>query len=63
MAPDGAGWRTAGGLRIPPAVALAPPCSRPLTPMERVRLRLRERILSPRVLAGCDALVDACRTA
>lgn len=62
MVLDGAGWHGAKALRIPPNITLAPlpPYSPHLNPMERVWLYLRERLLSLRLLEGCDAIVDAC---
>jgi hypothetical protein len=65
MVLDGAGWHGAKALMLPPNVTLAPlpPYSPQLNPMERVRLYLRERFLSLRLLKGCDAIVDACCTA
>ena len=62
MVLDGAGWHGAKAQRVPPNVTLAPlpPYSPQLNPMERVRLHLRERFLSLRLLEGYDAIVDAC---
>jgi hypothetical protein len=59
---DGAGWHVARALVVPPNVTLVtlPPYSPELNPVERVRLYLRERFLSSRVLADCRAIVDAC---
>lgn len=58
---DQAGWHTAHALAVPNTVTLAllPPYSPELNPVERVWLHLRERHLSHRVLAGYDAIVDA----
>ncbi len=65
MAVDGAGRHVAHALRIPDGVTLVllPPYSPELNPVERVRLFLRERHLSHRLLAGYDAIVDALCTA
>ena len=65
MAVDRAGWHVAHALRIPHTVTLVllPPYSPEPNPVERVWLFLRERHLSHRLLAGCDAIVDALRTA
>ncbi len=58
---DQAGWHVAQALTIPGNVTLAllPPYSPELNPVERVWLYLRERHLSHRVLASYDAIVDA----
>lgn len=58
---DQAGWHVAHALAVPANVTLAllPPYSPELNPVERVWLYLRERHLSHRVLAGYDAIVDA----
>jgi transposase len=61
---DRAGWHTAKDLRVPDNVTLAwlPPYSPQLNPVERVRLYLREKHLSHRLLADYDAIADAlCR--
>lgn len=61
---DKAGWHVAGALEVPGNVTLAPlPAYSPqLNPVERVRLHLRERHLSHRLLDGCDEIVGAlCR--
>jgi hypothetical protein len=52
----------AGALRVPPAATLAPrpPCAPKADPTERVRLSLRERFLSPRLIGGCNAIACAC---
>jgi transposase len=62
---DRAGWHRARKLVIPSNVTLIwlPPYAPQLNPVERVWLFLRERHLSHRLLAGCDAIVDALRTA
>ena len=59
---DQAGWHTARGLAVPANVTLVPlpPYAPELNPVERVWLFLRERFLSHRVLAGYDAIVEAC---
>lgn len=61
MVVDQAGWHTAHALAVPDNVTLAllPPYSPELNPIERVWLFLRERHLSHRLLAGYDAIVDA----
>src|SRR4051812_21377139 len=59
---DRAGWHVSGDLIVPANLPLVPlPPYRPeLNPVERVWLYLRERWLSPRVLAGgYGAVVDA----
>ena len=58
---DQAGWHVAQALVLPSNVTLAllPPYSPELNPVERVWLDLRERHLSHRVLASYDAIVDA----
>ena len=58
---DGAGWHVAHALRVPRNVTLVPlpPYAPELNPVERVRLHLRERHLSHRLLGGYDAIVDA----
>ncbi len=59
---DGAGWHDARALTVPDNVTLAllPPYSPELNPVERVWLYLRERFLSLRVLDDTDAIIDAC---
>jgi transposase len=59
---DGAGRHGAKALAVPANVALVrlPPYSPEPNPVERVRLYLRERFLSLRVLADYRAVVDAC---
>ena len=61
MVMDQAGWHTAHALAVPDNVTLAllPPYSPELNPVERVWLYLRERHLSHRILSGYDAIVDA----
>ncbi len=61
MVVDQAGWHTAHALAVPDnaTLALLPPGSRELNPVERVWLSLRKRHLSHRLLAGHDAIVDA----
>lgn len=58
---DQAGWHGAGRLAVPETVTLLPlPASSPeLNPVERGWLHLRERFLSHRVLADCQAGLDA----
>ena len=62
---DQAGWHSEQSLAVPSNVALVPlPSYAPqLNPVERVWLYLRERHLSPRLLAGYDAIVEACCSA
>ena len=62
MVLDRPGWHGAKALEVPSNVTLVPlpPCSPQLNPIERVRLRLRERFLSLRVFPDFDAIVDAC---
>ena len=59
---DGAGWHDERALTVPDNVTLAllPPYSPELSPVERVWLYLRERFLSLRVLDDTEAIVDAC---
>lgn len=59
---DQAGWHGARALAVPGNVTLVPlpPYAPQLNPVERVWLYLRERHLSHRLLAGYDAIVDAC---
>ncbi len=59
---DGAGWHDARALTVPDNVTLAllPPYSPELNPVERVWLYLRERFLSLRVLDDTEAIIDAC---
>ena len=59
---DQAGWHGARALVVPGNVTLVPlpPYAPQLNPGERVWLYLRERHLSHRLLAGYDAIVDAC---
>ena len=56
-----AGWHGSGRLVVPETVTLLPlPAYSPeLDPVERVRLHLRERFLSHRVLDGYTAVLDA----
>ena len=58
---DQAGWHVAQALAIPGNVTLAllPPYSPELNPVERVWLYLRERHLSHRVMASYNAIMDA----
>ena len=61
---DRAGWPGSPRLEVPADVTLGPlPAYRPeLNPVERVWPSLRERFLSPRVLDGYGAVLDAaCR--
>ena len=62
---DGAGWLDQPALNIPDNVTLvALPRSAPeLNPVERVRLYLRERFLSLRILDHTEAIIDAYRAA
>ena len=62
---DQAGWHGAKGLQVPESITLVPlpPYSPDLNPVERVRLFLRERYLSHRLLADYEAVVDACCSA
>ena len=59
---DGAGWHDERTLTVPDNVTLAllPPYSPELNPVERVWLYLRERFLSLRVLDDTEAIIDAC---
>ena len=59
---DGAGWHDDRSVAIPANVTLVhlPPDSPGSIPLERVRLYLRERSLSQRLLEDDDAVVDAC---
>ena len=59
---DQAGWHGACALVVPPNLTLVPlpPYSPELNPVERLWLYLRERYLSLRLLADCEAVVDAC---
>jgi DDE superfamily endonuclease len=59
---DGAGWHIAADLAVPANVSLIllPPCSPNLNPVERVWLHLRERFLSPWLLADLEAIIDGC---
>ena len=59
---DGAAWHDARALTVPDNVTLAllPPYSPELNPVERVWLYLRERFLSLRVLDDTEAIIDAC---
>ena len=59
---DGAGWHDERALTVPDNVTLAllPPYSPELNPVERVWLYLRERFLSLRVLDDTVAIIDAC---
>ena len=59
---DQAGRHTARGLAVPANVTLVPlpPCAPEPNPVERVWLFLRGRFPSRRVLAGYDAIVEAC---
>lgn len=59
---DQAGWHGSGALTVPGNVTLVPlpPYAPQLNPVERVWLYLRERHFSHRLLAGYDAIVDAC---
>jgi DDE superfamily endonuclease len=59
---DQAGWHGARALRVPPNLTLVPlpPYAPELNPVERVWLHLRDHFLSHRLLAGYDAIVEAC---
>ena len=59
---DSAGWHDERALTVPDNVTLAllPPYSPELNPVERVWLYLRERFLSLRVLDDTEAIIDAC---
>ena len=59
---DGAGWHDERALTVPDNVTLAllPPYSPELNPVERVWLYRRERFLSLRVLDDTEAIIDAC---
>jgi transposase len=58
---DQAGWHGSRRLTVPENITLLPlpACSPELNPVERVRLYLRERFLSHRVLQGYEAVLDA----
>ncbi len=63
---DGAGWHKRGGrLRVPDNVTLLPlpPYAPELNPVELVCQFLRQNQLSNRVVAGYDAIMDACCSA
>ncbi len=62
MVLDQAGWHGAKALQVPESMTLVPlpPYSPEFNPVERVWLYLRERYLSPRLLADYEAVVDAC---
>jgi hypothetical protein len=57
---DGAGWHTAGGLRVPPTIHLLrlPPYRPELNPVEHVWDHLRENYISNRVFRSLDAVVN-----
>ena len=60
---DGAGWHDESRPSCVPdnvTLALLPPYSPELNPVERVWLYLRERFLSLRVLDDTEAIIDAC---
>ncbi len=59
---DQASWHGARALVVPDNITLVPlpPYSPELNPVERLRLYLRERYLSHRLLADYEAVVDAC---
>lgn len=59
---DGAGWHQSKDLAVPDSITLAvlPPYSPELNPVERVWLYLRERFLSLRLLETTEAIIDAC---
>ena len=59
---DGDGRHDERALTVPDNVTLAllPPYSPELNPVERVWLYLRERFLSLRVLDDTEAIIDAC---
>jgi transposase len=62
---DGAGRHTAKDIAVPDDISLVflPPHSPNLNPVERVRLHLRERFLSHRLLADLAAVTVGCRDA
>lgn len=62
MVLDGAGWHQSKALAVPENITLAilPPYSPELNPVERVWLYLRERYLSLRLLDTTEAILDAC---
>ena len=61
MVLDRAGWHGSGALVAPDNITLVPlpPYSPELNPVERVRLYLKERFLSHRLLADFDTIADA----
>ena len=61
MVLDGAGWHLSRALAVPANITLVvlPPYSPELNPVERVRLHLRERFLSLRILPSTEAIIDA----
>jgi hypothetical protein len=61
---DGGGWHVSHDLVVPPSITpvVLPPCSPELNPVERVRLYLRERFLSLRLLYSTDAIIAPVAT-
>jgi hypothetical protein len=59
---DGAGWRIAADITVPPNIGLIflPPRAPQPNPVERIRLHLRERFLPLRLFADLDAIVEGC---
>jgi transposase len=56
---DGAGWHTAGDLRVPPTMQLValPPSSPELNPVEHLWDHLRENYIGNRVFTSLDGVV------
>ncbi len=59
---DGAGWHTAGALRVPPSMTLLflPPYSPELMPMERLWCWMKQHDLSNRVFTDEHDIDAAC---
>jgi transposase len=65
LALDRAGWHVSADLVVPANLTLVhlPAYSPGLNPVEKVWQHLRDRHLSHRLLAGCEAVLDAARQA
>jgi len=63
MVLDQEGWHGSNALAVPANVTLVPlpPYSPELNPVDRVRLYLKQRFLSRRLLTDYDAIVDAAK--